>query len=46
MLDLVSVKRLKNYCIEQRIPTEEDTHLVKMLAAQVSDKIKQFKNRK
>ncbi|TFG18889.1 MAG: DUF4240 domain-containing protein [Promethearchaeota archaeon] len=46
MLELVSAKSLKKYCIEHKIPTEEDTHLVKMLLAQVSDKIKQFKNRK
>ncbi|MHA1109682.1 MAG: DUF4240 domain-containing protein [Promethearchaeota archaeon] len=46
MLDLVSVKPLKKYCIEHKIPTEVDTHLVKMLVIQVSDKIKQFKNRK
>ena len=46
MLDIVSVKPLKKYCIEHKIPTEEDTHLIKMLVMQVSDKIKQFKNRK
>ncbi len=46
MLELVSVKALKKYCIEHKIPTEEDAHLYKMLVVQVSDKIKQFKNRK
>lgn len=45
MIDIKSVAPLKKYCIEHKIPTNEESNLVKMLVYQVSEKIKKIRNR-